>query len=63
MYKIQWNHHSEEEDTWETESYLNKNFPDFLDSTQGTHFPHFPHLSDSRDEILFRGVGYDTLGV
>jgi len=36
MYKIQWNHHTEEEATWETESYLNQNFPGFLDSTQGT---------------------------
>jgi hypothetical protein len=26
MYKIQWSHHTEEKATWETESYLNKNF-------------------------------------
>jgi hypothetical protein len=37
IYKIQWNHHTEEVATWETESYLNKNFPGFLDSIQGTH--------------------------
>jgi hypothetical protein len=30
MFKIQWNHHTEEEATWETESYLQHNFPDFL---------------------------------
>jgi hypothetical protein len=30
MFKIQWNHHTEEEATWETESYLQQNFPDFL---------------------------------
>jgi hypothetical protein len=30
MYKIQWNHHTEEEATWETEFYLQYNFPDFL---------------------------------
>jgi hypothetical protein len=30
MYKIQWNHHMEEEATWETESYLQHNFPDFF---------------------------------
>jgi hypothetical protein len=30
MFKIQWNHHTEEEVTWETESYLQHNFPDFL---------------------------------
>jgi hypothetical protein len=30
MFKIQWNHHTEEEATCETESYLQHNFPDFL---------------------------------
>jgi hypothetical protein len=30
MFKIQWNHHTEEEATWETESYLQRNFPHFL---------------------------------
>jgi hypothetical protein len=30
MFKIQWNHHTEEEATWETESYLQHNFPDLL---------------------------------
>jgi hypothetical protein len=30
MFKIQWNHHTEEEATWETESYLQHNFPNFL---------------------------------
>jgi hypothetical protein len=30
MYKIQWNHHTEEEATWGTESYLQHNFADFL---------------------------------
>jgi hypothetical protein len=30
MFKIHWNHHTEEEATWETEDYLQKNFPDFL---------------------------------
>jgi hypothetical protein len=30
MYKIQWNHHTEEAATWETESYLQHNFPDFF---------------------------------
>ena len=37
MYKIQWKHHTEEEATWETESYLNQNFPGFLESAKGTH--------------------------
>ena len=35
MYKIQWNHHTKEEATWETEDYLNRHFPGFLGSTPG----------------------------
>jgi hypothetical protein len=30
MYKILWDHNTEEEATWETESYLQQNFPAFL---------------------------------
>jgi hypothetical protein len=30
LYKILWDHHTEEEATWETESYLQRNFPNFL---------------------------------
>jgi hypothetical protein len=30
VFKIQWYHHTEEDATWETESYLQCNFPDFL---------------------------------
>jgi hypothetical protein len=30
MYKILWDHHTAEEATWETEDYLQKNFPEFL---------------------------------
>ena len=29
-YKVQWNQHSEEEATWESEDFLEENFPDFL---------------------------------
>jgi hypothetical protein len=36
MYKIQWNHHTEEEATWETESYLQHNFPDFFQANYRT---------------------------
>ena len=36
MYKIQWNHHTKEEATWETEHYLQQNFPDFLRTNPGT---------------------------
>jgi hypothetical protein len=33
MYKIQWSHHTEEEEaTWETEQFLNAKYPDFLPS-------------------------------
>jgi hypothetical protein len=31
-YKVQWNQHSEEEATWESEDYLMKNFPEFFAS-------------------------------
>jgi hypothetical protein len=54
MYKIQWNHHTEEEATSETESYLNHNFSGFFGSIQGTHFLHLVFI-ESRDEILFKG--------
>jgi hypothetical protein len=30
MYKILWDHHTEEKATWKTESYLQRNFPNFL---------------------------------
>jgi hypothetical protein len=30
MHKILWDHHTVEEATWETEDYLQKNFPKFL---------------------------------
>jgi hypothetical protein len=30
MYKILWDQHTTEEATWETEDYLQKNFPEFL---------------------------------
>jgi hypothetical protein len=36
MFKIQWNHHTEEEVTWETESYLQHNFPDFFQANRRT---------------------------
>ena len=36
MYKIQWNHHTEEEATWEPETYLQRNFPDFLKTNPDT---------------------------
>jgi hypothetical protein len=32
FYKMQWNQHTEDEATWETQDFLDKNFPDFLAS-------------------------------
>ena len=55
MYKVQWSHYTEEEATWETQSYLNQNFPGFLNSTKGTALFALSHWSESRDEILFKG--------
>jgi hypothetical protein len=39
MYKIQWSHHTIEEATWETEHYLNENYPGFLESRQRKFLP------------------------
>jgi hypothetical protein len=36
MYKILWDHHTEEEATWETESYLQRNFPKLLQANPQT---------------------------
>jgi hypothetical protein len=36
MFKIKWNHHMEEEATWQTESYLQHNFPDFFQANLRT---------------------------
>ena len=37
MYKVQWDHCSEEESTWETEDYLNQHFPGFLPNSEVPH--------------------------
>src|SRR6185503_13947234 len=63
IYKIQWSHHTEEEATWETEDYLNRQYPGFLSFTSGILFPVLLPTIQSRDEILLRGVGCDTSGV
>jgi hypothetical protein len=36
MFKVQWNHHTEAEATWETESYLQHNFPNFFQANLQT---------------------------
>ena len=63
MYKIQWSHHTEEETTWETEDYLNRQYSGFLSFTPGILFSVLNQIIQSRDEILFKGVGCDTSGV
>jgi hypothetical protein len=47
--KVQWTHHTEEEATWEREDELKEDFPQL-----------FSKSSESRDEILFKGVGFVT---
>jgi hypothetical protein len=32
FYKVQWNQHTEDKATWETQDFLEKNFPRFLAS-------------------------------
>jgi hypothetical protein len=49
MCKVQWSHHTEEEATWEREDELKEDFPQM-----------FTKSSESRDEILFKGVGFVT---
>ena len=55
IYKIQWTHHTEEEATWETEDYLNRQFPGFLSSTSGTFISIPISFIQSRNKILFKG--------
>jgi hypothetical protein len=49
MCKVQLSHHSEDEATWEREDELKEEFPLL-----------FSNLPESRDEILFKGVGFVT---
>jgi hypothetical protein len=49
MCKVQWSHHLEDEATLERENELKEEFPQL-----------FSKLPESRDEILFKGVGFVT---
>jgi hypothetical protein len=49
MCKVQCSYHTEEEATWEREDELKDDFPQL-----------FSKSSKSRDEILFKGVGFVT---
>jgi hypothetical protein len=58
MYKIQWSHHTIEEATWETEHYLNENYPGFLESSQSKFLPLIHLLNPNLGtRFLLRGVG------
>jgi hypothetical protein len=58
MYKIQWSHHTVEEATWETEHYLNENYPGFLESRQRKFLPLLHLLNHNLGtRFLLRGVG------
>jgi hypothetical protein len=61
MYKIQWSHHTEEEATWETESYLNTKYLGFPQS-RNCKFPLLPCSLELNLETRFRltGVGCDA---
>jgi len=61
-YKIQWNHHTEEEATWETEDYLNRHYPGFLHTTPGISTSVSVHLSNLGTRFFLREVGCDALG-
>jgi hypothetical protein len=56
MYKIQWNHHIEEEATWETEFIFSKISQTSSESISDIDHPTSSVL-ESRDKILFRGEG------
>jgi hypothetical protein len=49
MCKVRWSHHTEEEATWERDDELKEDCPQL-----------FSKSSESRDEILFKGVGFVT---
>jgi hypothetical protein len=59
MYKILWDHHTEEEATWKQNPIFNK-----ISQTSFKPIPKSNHLIlsafESRDEILFRGEGCDN---
>jgi hypothetical protein len=50
-YKIQWNHHDEEDASWETGEYLQKAYEDFYNKWFVTQI-------SGRD--FYKGVGYNT---
>ena len=62
MYKIQWNHHTEEEATWETENFVQRNFPDFLRTNSGIKPFHSFSSCNLGARFLLGGMA-DTLGV
>ena len=71
FYKVQWQNHSEDEATWEQESYILKHYPHLLSSSPRCFFTlkcisylfsHTRHMK-SQDEILFKGGRFVTSSV
>jgi hypothetical protein len=56
FFKVQWQRHSEEEATWELESYILKHYPHLLSSPEGKSF------SESFPYPLFSTLGTRNLG-
>jgi hypothetical protein len=54
MYKILWDHHTIDEATWETEDYLQRNFPEFLKNPYVITF-HIYHSCNLRTRFLLGG--------
>jgi hypothetical protein len=64
MYMIQWSHHTEEEATWDTKHFLNTKYPGFFNYETVRTLPlPLSLISESWDEIPFKGVGCNTSGV
>jgi len=64
MYKIQWDHHTEEEVIWETKIYLNQKISSVFLNLPKVHalfaLHDYPNL---RTRFFLRGIGCDNLGI
>jgi hypothetical protein len=60
FYMVQWNDHSEDEATWNMKTFYGPTTPTFCrQGNQCQTLPLLP-LLQSRDEIFFKGEGYNT---
>jgi hypothetical protein len=63
MYKIQWSHHTEGEATWETSIFSTPSIRVFFNRETVRTLPlPLSLISESQDEIPFKGVGCDVPG-